>query len=206
MNEYEIVENCTSIESFIKLAKSLGEIISHPNGEIYDVVIANDGTNAKTGTFSHKFGFNEFPLHTDTAFWAIPARLLIMWSPVASTTSTTILPWRDILDSFSKSDKKIINEAIFLVRTFESTSYRSVKFTSYGETGYRYDPNIMIPANEQGKKFAELFNKAIQKISLNNFNWSGSNALIINNWKMLHGRNQVNNEQESRTIFRAYVR
>ena len=206
MNKYNIVEECDSVESFLSLAKSLGEIIPHPNGEVYDVIIANDGVNAKTGSFSQNFGFAEFPLHTDTAFWAIPARFLIMWSPEASTTSTTILSWRDIVDAFSESEKKIINDAIFKVHTYESVNYRGLKFSSPLGNGFRFDPNIMTPANEQGGKFIEIFHEVIRGMNLINFNWSGSNALVLNNWNMLHGRSKVENKHEIRKIFRAYVR
>lgn len=206
MSEYNIVEECNSIQNLLSLAEGLGEVIFHPNGEKYDVVVANDGINAKAGSFSQNFGFDEFPLHTDTAFWAIPARLLVMWSPEASTTSTTMLSWGDILDSFSKIEKKILNDAIFKVHTFENVSYRGVKFSSLTAKGFRYDPNIMIPANEQGKDFVAIFHRTIREMKLIDFHWSGSNALVINNWNMLHGRNQVKNKNESRKIFRIYVR
>lgn len=206
MNDYYVVENCSSVECFLSLAKNLGEITCHPNGEVYDVVVANNGVNARTGSFSQKFGFDEFPLHTDTAFWAIPARFLVMWSPEVSATSTTILSWRDILDSFSESEKRIINDAIFLVNTFENISYRGVEFSSSGDKGFRYDPNIMTPANKQGELFVGIFHRVIQRMNLINFHWSGSNVLIINNWNMLHGRSQIENKHENRKIFRAYVR
>lgn len=206
MNEHEIVEDCNSVEDFLIIARSLGEIIRHHNGDLYDVVVANNGLNAKTGTFSQKFGFAAFPLHTDTAFWATPARFLVMWSPKASTTPTTILAWKDILNLLPEKEIKAINNAIFTVNTFENVSYRSIKFDSHGVKGFRYDPNIMLPANEEGKKFEEIFHKTIKSMSFIDVNWSGSNALLLNNWNMLHGRKQVKNKHEVREIFRVYVR
>lgn len=206
MNEYNVIEKCNSVESFISLVHKLGKIIPTSNDHEYDVVIANDGKNAKFGSFSKNFGLNKFPLHTDTAFWATPARLLVMWSPEASSTSTTMLPWKDILDRFTQTEKKALNDAIFVVETFENSNYRAINFNSSGENGYRYDPNIMLPANRQAEIFVEAFNKVISEKNLIDLYWSGSNALVLNNWKMLHGRNQVKNEHEKRKIFRAYVR
>lgn len=205
MNEYNI-EKCNSVESFLSLAKKHGELICTPNGQEYDIVIANDGNNAKRDSFSKNFGFGKFPLHTDTAFWATPARILVMWSPDRSSAPTTMLPWNDILDRFSLSEKKALKDAIFIVKTFESSNYRAITFLSSGEIGYRYDPNIMFPANNHAGKFVEAFNNVISEINLINLYWSGSNALVLNNWNMLHGRSRVNNEHEKRRIFRAYVR
>ena len=206
MKEYSRVGNCTSLESFLSLTRNLGGIIYHPNGELYDAVTANDGTSARAGSFSQKFGFQEFPLHTDTAFWGVPARLLIMWSPKASTTPTTILSWNDILDRFSERDRRYISDAIFTVHTYECIKYSSLNFISAGEKGFRYDPNIMIPANRQGEVFVNLFNEIIRETQLTEFHWSGSNALILDNWNMLHGRRNIENMHEGRIIFRAYVR
>lgn len=206
MNEYNVIENCDSVESFISLVKKLGEIIPTTNGQEYDVIVANDGRNARLGSFSQNFGLNTFPLHTDTAFWAVPARLLVMWSPEISSTSTTMLPWKDILDRFSQTEKNAVNEAVFVVKTFENSNYRAINFISSKKNGYRYDPNIMLPANRQAEKFVEAFNKVISQVNLIDLYWSGSNVLVLNNWKMLHGRSRVDNEHEKRKIYRAYVR
>jgi len=206
MNEYNVIENCDSVESFISLVKKLGEITPTTNGQEYDVIVANDGRNARLGSFSQNFGLNTFPLHTDTAFWAVPARLLVMWSPEISSTSTTMLPWKDILDRFSQTEKNAVNEAVFVVKTFENSNYRAINFISSKKNGYRYDPNIMLPANRQAEKFVEAFNKVISQVNLIDLYWSGSNVLVLNNWKMLHGRSRVDNEHEKRKIYRAYVR
>ncbi|AYH36010.1 MULTISPECIES: TauD/TfdA family dioxygenase [Pectobacterium] len=206
MKEYNRLENCTSLENFLSLARNLGDITYHPNGELYDAVIANDGTDARTGSFSRKFGFQEFPLHTDTAFWAVPARLLVMWSPKASTSPTTILSWSDILDSFSEYEKKYISDAIFTVHTYECIKYSSLKFNFSGRKGFRYDPNIMHPANKQGEEFVRIFNKIVHEMKLTEIHWTGSNALVLDNWNMLHGRKHIENIHEGRLIFRAYVR
>ncbi|MFL4294132.1 TauD/TfdA family dioxygenase [Enterobacter asburiae] len=206
MQEYCRVEGCTSLEGFLTLARGLGEILHHPNGELYDIVTANDGTGAKRGSFSQRFGFQEFPLHTDTAFWEIPARLLIMWSPKASNTPTTMLSWRNILAFFSECDKKNIQNAIFTVHTYERIKYSGLNFISAGSRGFRYDPNIMVPANGPADEFVKVYNEIINYVKSTEFHWYGSNALVLNNWNMLHGRKGIENMHESRTIFRIYVR
>ncbi|WP_272658754.1 TauD/TfdA family dioxygenase [Providencia sp. PROV148] len=206
MKGFKNVENCDSLENFLSLVNSLGEVIYHPNGEFYDIVIANDGTSARSGSFSQNFGYHSFPLHTDTAFWSIPAKILVMWSPKANTTPTTLLSWDDLLEKFSVYERKLINDAVFIVHTYEYTKYSSLKFITSNKKGFRYDPNIMTPANKQGKEFVSIYNKIIQQIKLTDFHWSGSNALIIDNWNMLHGRKHVENTHEDRQIFRAYVR
>jgi len=203
---YNSVENCTSLENFLAHARSLGEIIPHPNGELYDVVIANDGTNARNGSFSKNFGFQSFPLHTDTAFWAIPSRLLVMWSPNASSTSTTLLSWSKILEFLSEKEIKILNDSIFTMQTYEIAKYTAIKFIHSGVRGFRYDPNIMYPANKQSEEFVGIYREILRKVNMIDFNWSGSNALVIDNWSMLHGRNHIKDKNESRQIFRAYVR
>lgn len=206
MNLYYEANDCHSVEDFLSLTRSLGEIINHPNGEQYDIVSANNGSSARKGSFSHNFGFNFFPLHTDTAFWDIPARLMVMWSPKVSATSTTLMPWHKIIDSIPNGKREIINDAIFTLYTYEYVKYCSLKLLTSGITGFRYDPNIMNPANKQAEEFVFYYNLFIQETDLDEFKWSGSNALIVDNWNVLHGRKIVENTKENRRIYRAYVR
>ncbi|WP_210526406.1 TauD/TfdA family dioxygenase [Pantoea ananatis] len=206
MNHFYEVKNCSSVEQLLSLARNLGEITHHPNGELYDIICANDGSNARTGSFSHNFGFQSFPLHTDTAFWDIPARFLLMWSPKASAVPTTFIPWTRLLDFIPESKIRVINDAIFTVHTYESVKYCSLKFKFDGRQGFRFDPNIMKPANKHAIEFCKIYNDFFQSEDLNEFSWLGCSALILDNWHVLHGRGHVATPNENRKIFRVYVR
>jgi hypothetical protein len=85
------VDEIRSTEALIILAESLGKIIPHPDGNHLNLVKPKSSEKAINGSFSNKYGYGEFPFHTDTAFWLQPARYIVMASLLASDTETVII-------------------------------------------------------------------------------------------------------------------
>jgi hypothetical protein len=72
------VRGIFSASAMLDLAKSLGTPRCAPNGELIKRVTIKSSAVAKAGTLSAAFGTKGFPLRTDTAFWSIPARYLVL--------------------------------------------------------------------------------------------------------------------------------
>src|ERR1700679_2753734 len=65
-------------DSLFELARSLGNPIKTSSDEFLRELRVRPCTIARPNTLSAMFGVGGFPLHTDTAFWALPARFLVM--------------------------------------------------------------------------------------------------------------------------------
>ncbi len=107
-----------------------------------------------------------------------------------------------VLTELSLNDLKSTERAIFKVQTIHSQFYTSLIFRENGIIGFKYDPNCMKPINSHGKRFVEIIEKV--NVKTINVNWSGNKAVLIDNWKMLHGRTAVN-PKENRELKRIYI-
>lgn len=198
-----IVENVNSRSELIALAEQLGEIKPHPNGEKVALLKSSDGVGAPCGTLSNNFGLLEFPFHTDTAFWGVPARYVVMGMFKKSKCTTNYISIDDIAGLFAGDFYKKANNSIYLSQTFEEKKYTSPLFANNGVSGFRFDPNIMLPVNDVAKFFHEELLSIIKKIKPTEMHWDGNKAIIFDNWSFLHSRSPVINED--REIFRIYV-
>jgi hypothetical protein len=106
------------------------------------------------------------------------------------------------LNQLSSNDLKLAERAIFKIQTIHNQFYTSLLFREKGILAIKYDTNCMNPINDSAKKVAHLMreiNPDVFEIS-----WSGDKAIIIDNWKMLHGRREVN-AGEKRELRRIYI-
>ena len=64
---------------------------------------------------SAQFGMGEFPLHTDTAFWTIPARFLILRVSGDTRRPTTLLSFRKLINR-GLIDTNLMNRSVWTLR------------------------------------------------------------------------------------------
>ena len=188
----------------ISIASNLGEITKHPNGQCVFTLKPKSEQNAIKGTFSSKHGLNEFPLHTDTAFYKKPARYILMHSINPSNCDTTLLLKKSFWDLMTINEKAKAERAIYLVKTKQEKFYTSFIFRENEEIGFKYDPSCMFPVNKYAKEFDQLFKKILLEIPLINIKWSGNKTVIIDNWNILHGRKSAKNDIK-RELKRIYI-
>ncbi|EPN4981361.1 TauD/TfdA family dioxygenase [Vibrio alginolyticus] len=203
---YLLLDGNSEPDKIVDLARQLGEVIKHPNGEIIDVIKPHTEQSARKGSFSYNFGLNEFPMHTDTSFWSTPARYLIFGMKEKSKVSTTLTRMSDILSSLPSECLSNIENCIYLLQTYEETKYVGLTFKRGGQIGYRFDPNIMTPKNDVAKIVHEAILKALSDLPKIEINWVGNQVAIVDNWQFLHGRNAVGQKENNRELLRLYVR
>jgi len=198
------LKNITSDEELITLAQSIGQIIKHPNGELIGSLKPKSGKDSIKGTFSNQYGYNSFPLHTDTAFWGKPARYILLSSKEISNCSTLIVSSSDIWENISDDDMKFAKQAIYLIKTIHGQFYSSLIFRENNIEGLRYDSTCMRPFNQSGKKIQESLELILSNIQPKKIDWTGNKTIIIDNWKILHGRTPIINNK-NRELKRIYI-
>lgn len=188
----------------ISLAKSFGQIQRHPNGAEVFTLKPKVGLNSTIGTFTDKFGLGRFPLHTDTAFYSKPIRYMILSMNKPSEAFTTILPIDRLFEKLNQNDKYLATRAIYKIKTNESSFYTSLIVEKNGIKYIRYDPTCMFPVNNSAREFEIILNEIFKQVKPENITWNKPKTIIIDNWKVLHGRSCVNlNEQ--RELKRIYI-
>lgn len=199
-----LFHNKTNDEALLSIANQIGSIIPDDNHNLVQYLKPKEkGTGVKNG-FSFNHGLSEFPYHTDTAFWANPARLILMASENSSNCETSVIDTRDLIDDLTPEQINIFYNSVFTLKTPNEIKFVSVLQNQNGETIFRYDPNIMTPFNSSAKICQELINTFILKAEPKMIKWSGQNVAVLDNWRFLHKRSECNNEP-LRILKRIYI-
>lgn len=201
-NGWVEIENISSDKDLLKLSNELGQIIPQHGGQLIYKLSPSNGKNSVRGSFSNIHGFGSFPLHTDTAFWSVPVRYILLSSIYPSSCNTILTNSHLMLNQFESKDRENAKRAIFKVRTSHSQFYSTLIFNEKKDTGIKYDPACMFPVN----KYAIAFVQKIKEIEMPivEIKWKGTNSLVIDNWKIFHGRNAAFID-EKRELKRIYI-
>jgi hypothetical protein len=186
-------------KSLVELAGCMGEILPDHAGNVVAKLTPTLVGQAASRSFSYHYGHGEFPLHTDTAFWPMPARYVLLRSERSSATATLLLSSESVDGAFGLSSAR---RAIFAVRTTKATVY-SAPFLQPPHIGVRFDPCYMKPANATAMALVDAVRQAATKA--HEFFWTGANALVIDNWRCLHGRRYIEDGDIGRCLSRIYV-
>ena len=158
-------------------------------------------------TYSGIYGLNGFPCHTDLAHWPWPPRFLMLRCATGSIdVSTLLLDGRDVI---AGADANILSRALVQPRRPLQNTRPLMRIYRPGLGGFgllRWDLEFIRPASPVGKQGvqlmqAELANAHPTKILLSDY----GDTLLIDNWRMLHGRSPVSSADLNRKIDRAYL-
>jgi hypothetical protein len=185
-------------------AQMLGEITASRGHHLVERITPKTPDGAYPGSLSSKYGLGSLPLHTDTAHWAIPCRYLVMTcAELGPVPTPTILldGWRVLL---SEQEVSACRRAVFLIRNGRRSFYGSIR---EGARGFlRVDPGCMTPLERDGEMALHAFSLDRHEKALHQHDWKIGEILVIDNWRMLHGRGSGKRTAHGRILLRAMVR
>jgi len=185
---WAIIKATLELDDLLQLAQSLGETVAHPNGELVRTIRPTEKSSARSRTLSARFGKGYLPFHTDTAFWPLPARFVILSIVGKSACPTLVCPFERALSPASSSSSQSAQQSKWALITPRVSRYCSMGLWDGIDTGLRFDPVCMFPANRQARDVAKLLSyEALVPIAVQ-IDWSQTGALILDNWQTLHAR------------------
>lgn len=199
------VEGVGSKAELLELARSLGRPIPSPTGEIVKELSPKPTDAARPGTFSHSYGTGSFPLHTDTAFWTTPSRLVVLRGTGDLRRHTTLLSFADLLADRTGELLATAERSVWRARIPSGSFYCSMKFGSGNQVGWRYDAQCMSPANRAAVTMQQILSSRLLSVAVQQIQWTGTIALVLQNWQVLHGRGPAPNHELNRIVERIYV-
>jgi hypothetical protein len=116
------VEGVDGPSAMMDLAHILGVPLPCPTGDVIKRIRIKSYSEARKGTLSAQFGTGEFPLHTDTAFWSIPARFLILRVSGDIRRPTTVLPFQKLINR-GLLDRNLMKRSVWTLRTPSKADY-----------------------------------------------------------------------------------
>jgi hypothetical protein len=186
------------------LAEGLGEIVPGRSRQRVEHIFPQDARMAHAGSLSQQYGMAPLPLHTDTAHWTVPCRYLVMAcaEPGPEPTPTILLDSRVV--SLTKCEAAACSSAVFLIRNGRRSFYGSI--TAQNRPFIRFDRGCMEPLSPNGAEIAGAFSQARNAGKTYRHDWQRGDILVIDNWRMLHGRGIDNQTASGRLLLRAMVR
>lgn len=194
--------------SSLVASHTIGNTAVLPNVSNVQILKPRTQTQSSPNTYSGNFGLDEFPLHTDLAHWFIPPRYLVLRCVCGTKdVATYLFDSRELISEFGEitlyrvlvRPRRPIEQSNFILRLYDSTDNR--------EKLFRWDSLFIRPATESSVPVYEsvlkrLFSVTKIDIALE----STGDTLIIDNWRMLHGRSAIIESEKSRHIERTYLR
>ncbi len=193
----------------LEVARRLGSVLDvDPSIRIPTVQSLNPRSisEATRNQYSGNYGLDLFPLHTDLAHWAIPPRYILLRCLVGTEdVFTNLLPASYIVGIVGSTT---LQRAVLRTRRHRFACSGLVRAMSrhHNEEIFRWDPIFLQPLNGRAEALKRVmldpeWNDATIKILLRD----PGDILLIDNWRMLHGRSQVPSRSANRHIERVYL-
>ena len=135
---------------------------------------------------SARYGLSALPFHTELSHRPRPCRYLLLGciDPGAPSAATILLDWRTL--GFSPDELHLLEGAPILVRTGRRSFYSTI--LSPDRAFLRYDPGCLEAVDNRGQAALALVEHRLATGSPQAHHWRRGDILIIDNWRVLHGR------------------
>jgi alpha-ketoglutarate-dependent taurine dioxygenase len=190
----------------VKVACEVGDPLRAPTGEIVKALSPVESHLARPGSLSADFGRDEFPFHTDTAFWATPARYVVMRVVGDVRRTTRLLHFDHIWSALEPRARTDALRSVWRTDEAKGGIYCSLNFSSGSTRGWRFDSKVMKPSNASAVRIFDDLSSAIRAAPEKmDVSWAATSCLIIDNWRVLHARGVAPRAELARVLFRMYV-
>ncbi len=186
------------------ISEKLGVPVSGRKGNLLERLQPVSHKSAHPQSLSNKYGLGAFPLHSDTAHWRIPCRYVMLGcEEPGQVLSPTVLLDTNRLD-LSQAEVSFIKTASFFVKNGRKSFYSSIH--SKDKPFFRFDPGCMYPVSVDGEKAMNAMLSERHAGMMVEVPWQKNRVAIIDNWRMLHGRDNNRPADPRRSLLRIMVR
>lgn len=189
------------------IALRLGIVAAPRRHATIQTLRARTELESTPNTYSGQYGLNEFPLHTDLAHWPLPPRYFLLRCVVGAECVPTQL----VDSAFLVARVGAVSLARGLMVPRRPIEGRVPMLAlrqrvENGEWLFRWDYTFIRPASDAGASAAARLTAALAEaprhlVTLQ----TPGDILIVDNWRMLHGRGPIPRSARGRVIERAYL-
>jgi alpha-ketoglutarate-dependent taurine dioxygenase len=203
---WTIVPDVRTQSRLLEVARSVGRPVLSPTGELIKKLYPHNAeAKSNRRTLSVVYGMDKFPLHTDTAFWPLPCRYIVFRATGDIRRGTTILTFATLVSKLGIEFQSLAERSVWVSHTPQASFYCLMIFSAGGERCWRYDPHCMQPANKSALQVNEILKSSPLCDMESSFIWAEETALVVDNWKTLHGRGPMPANEQLRVLERIYL-
>lgn len=155
-------------------------------------------------TYSGIHGLGAFPLHTDLAHHRLPPRyFMLRCNAPDGCVGTTLADSADIIASVGAS---LLSRALVQPRRRRNGIRPLLRLFDPAIRLFRWDSEFVRPASDAGKQAVLAVSEALRRQHVTEIRLgSPGDLVVIDNWRMLHGRTAVPLSSRGRRIARVYL-
>jgi L-asparagine oxygenase len=207
---YAVEKKFCPHQATLEVASALGSVVAIPDllrhSGIPTVQSLRPREKGGDNRYSGHYGLNAFPLHTDLAHWILPPRYLLLRCLVGSNdVFTNLLHSSHVVRAVGMPS---LQKAVLRTRKHRVGSSGLVRAIARHnrEQIFRWDPIFLQPLNHHAQLLKSVMvDPAFEKVAVEVLLQHPGDTLLIDNWRMLHGRSPVPARSTSRYIERVYL-
>ncbi len=207
LQERNLIENgyirfhSASEKSTLEVANLLGKVFRVPSMPLVQTLTPRVKDNEPSNTYSGNYGTNEFPFHSDLAHWYTPPRYIFLRCVVPGVdVQTKLIDSKNIIKDV---EPELFYRSHFLPRKRLDRSLNILKV--YDEVLFRWDSIFIQPANKLAKELQYIICEKLSSVQSEAVELCcAGDGLLIDNWRMLHGRSSVSDIAMHRKLERVY--
>ena len=192
-------------KQLLALASGLGTpAATRAGGSLCESPWPTEAAAAKLRSLSKLHAIGEFPLHIDTAHWLMPCRyvMLACVSPGSASRPTLLMDARRLpLDEHQSS---LLHSTPIRVNNGRNSFFSTI--LSKARPFVRFDPGCMTPTTTDGAKALAVLARQNWPDHIETVLWQTGKVLIIDNWRLLHGRADAEQLDPDRKLLRISMR
>ncbi|WP_077228592.1 TauD/TfdA family dioxygenase [Sphingomonas hengshuiensis] len=185
-----------------RAAELLGRPTSGRAGATQEAIVPRVRTEAHPRSQSATHGLDALPLHVELSHRSVPCRYVVLGcaDPGHPGSATTTLEWRTL--GFTADEIALLKGAPLLIRN----GRRSFYSTALPRDGrfLRYDRECVEAVDARGHAALEAIRARLSSVTPTAHCLQRGEVLVIDNWRMLHGR-EVVAEHSGRRLTRRLV-
>jgi L-asparagine oxygenase len=194
-------------ESTSQVVAHLGILARLPALDDIQQLSPKPPSQAPPNIYSGTFGLGTFPFHTDLAHWFLPPRYFALRCVVGSVLVKTVVfdGWR-LVSEFGET--RLRRGLVQPRRPVGLTKplLRLLEATPTGDHRLRWDTLFVRPATTSSASLCEAIRSYLSSVSTIQFALAKvGDTLIVDNWRMLHGRSAVPPDCLDRRVERVYL-
>jgi hypothetical protein len=174
------------VRELSRIGNILGARVAGRAAALEEVIEPQAPGDAHPRSLSAQFGLGTLPFHVELSHRPRPCRYLLLGclAPGSPSAATTLLDWRTL--GLSSDELYLLESAPILVRTGRRSFYSTL--LPPDRAFLRYDPGCLEAVDERGRAVLDLVQRRLGAGVLGIHQWRRGDILIIDNWRVLHGR------------------
>lgn len=169
-----------------QICSKLGTVVHGRGGVELEAIAPSPRELAHPRSLSAVHGLGTFPLHVELSHRTRPCRYVVLacLNPGVPSVATALLHRQQL--AFSSDERAMLRNAVVLVRSGRRSFYSSI--LPADEAWMRFDTGCMEAFDARGSAAIALVEKRLTRLSPTLHHWIAGGILVIDNWRVLHGR------------------